>query len=98
MNGLVGQGLPVILLRRKVLPPSEVRSCGLVPIAASPVPTSRAPLLAISRRQPPCRPLSAGIPVSRVRDRVAAVAAAFRRHATTLTSCPPPAAGLPWQV
>ena len=43
-------------LSRSVLPPSESRFCGLVPVAASPVPTHSVPLPAISNRWPPCRP------------------------------------------
>ena len=43
MNGFRGHGAPVMRSRRRVLPPSELRSCGLVPCAASPVPTSSAP-------------------------------------------------------
>ena len=43
MNGLVGHGAPVRRFSRSVLPPSEVRSSGLVPSAASPVPTSSDP-------------------------------------------------------
>ena len=50
-------------LSRSVLPPSESRLRGLVPVAASPVPTNRVPLLAISRRQPPCCPVVDGMPV-----------------------------------
>ena len=60
MNGLLGQAAPVNRLRRRVLPPSELRLRGLVPVAASPVPTNSEPLLAISSRQPPCWPVVAG--------------------------------------
>src|SRR6188508_631516 len=98
MNGLAGHGLPVVRLNRNVLPPSELRLRGLVPTAASPVPTRRAPLRLIRSRQPPCRPEEVGSPFSRVRIRVALVAALFSRHATTRTSCPPPARNPPWQV
>ena len=62
MYGLFGHGAPVIRFRRRVLPPSEARLRGLVPVAASPVPTISEPLLAISSRQPPCRPLVDGKP------------------------------------
>ncbi len=90
MNGLLGQGAPVVRLSRSVLPPSESRSRGLVPIAASPVPTYNDPSRAISSRQPPCRPLEVGKPLTRVRTSLALVVAGLSRHAITRTSWPLP--------
>ena len=98
MNGLLGQAAPVIRLSRSVLPPSEFRLRGLLPVAASPVPTNSEPSLAISRRQPPCWPVVAGMPVTRRRTRVARSGPVRSRHETTRTSCPPPVRLAPWQV
>ncbi len=98
MNGLLGQGRPENRFRRRVLPPREARLRGLVPTAASPVPTTRAPLGPISSRQPPWRPLVVGSPVSSCRWSVACALRGPSRQAITLMSCPPPVLWLPWQV
>ena len=55
-NGLPGAGPPVARSTRSTLPPSEPRSCGSVPRAVSPVPTSSAPSAPMVGRQPECRP------------------------------------------
>src|SRR3954447_12533272 len=98
MKGLVGHGAPVIRLRRRVLPPRERLFSGLVPIAASPVPTSREPFRSISRRQPPWRPELVGKPPISCLILVALRSFGSSRHAMTRTSCPPPLVVPPWQV
>ena len=98
MKGFLGHGSPVRRSRRSTLPPREVRSRGLVPTAASPVPTSSEPSRATRSRQPPWRPEVAGRPLSSTPRRFALVPLSFSFQATTRTSCPPPLVVAPWQV
>ena len=58
-------------LTRSTLPPSELRFCGFVPVAASPVVTHRNPSGPNRGRQPECRPDGlAGMPVTMSRRRI----------------------------
>ena len=67
--------------------PARSGPAGLVPIAASPVPTLSAPVSrSMSSRQPPWRPLLTGRPASRTWGLVTRVCCALIRQATTRTS------------
>ena len=91
-------GAPVSRCTRSTLPPSESRLRGLVPTAASPVPISRAgPVRSSRSRQPPCRPLVAGNPPTRVRRWERCRHDVSTRHRVTRTSLPLRVLA-PWQA
>jgi len=90
-------GAPVRRWTRNTLPPSESRSRGLVPTAASPVPTRRASVSrSSSSRQPPCRPELEGSPETTVRRWDSVRHLASTRQRVTWTWLPPFVA--PWQA
>ena len=93
MNGLARPGRAGDPVQAQGLAAERGQVAGLLPVAASPVPTNSEPSLAISSRQPPCRPVVAGKPGEEGRVEGRRVAACCRRQATTLTSCPPPVVG-----
>jgi hypothetical protein len=77
---------------RKTLPPSESSFWGVVPMAASPVPTHKKPSGPKRGRHPLCRPVLYGIPVTMSRRSTIASPLGVRSVSrTNRTSFAPPA-------